>query len=111
MMCPAAACPSRNANRERLWLFEEIGAGDEDEQLEYAIAADDWLWPQPIARNLEHDLATADECNSPVGDNHPRREIDVGADEQHLSFPDHAVGLEGAPGGAARPANGWHVPL
>jgi hypothetical protein len=91
--------------------LKEIGSGGEDEQLQYAIAADDWLGPQPIAGDLEHDLATTNEGYAPVGDNHPRRQIDVGADEQHLPFPDHAVGLEGAPGSAARPANGWHVPL
>ena len=44
-----------------------------------------------------------------MGDNHPCRQIDVIADQEHLTFPDDAVGLQRPPDGSTRPADWRHI--
>jgi hypothetical protein len=107
---PGGGMSLSHPNRERVRFREDVGAGGEDEQLEHAVAAHHWLRSQPIAWNLEDYLTPADEYHPAVRHDHPRREIDIGADQQHLAFPDDAVGLEGTPRRATRTTDGRHVP-
>ena len=60
-------------------------------------------------RHLENHLAAADENDPAMGDDHACRQIDVIADEEHLTFPDDAVGLQRPPDGATRPADWRHI--
>jgi hypothetical protein len=94
-----------HAKRHAEWLVEQVSTRHGHEEIENAIASQHWLRSEPASRHIEHELATADKDHAPVGDDHARREVDVIADEQHLTFPDDTVGLERAPDGAARPTD------
>jgi hypothetical protein len=101
--------PIAHAQRHTERLVEEVAARHGDEKLKDSIAAQHGLRAEPAARHLENDLPATDEDDTTVGDDHPCREVDIVADEEHLSFPDDAVGLQRAPDGATRSADRWHI--
>ena len=95
----------RNAQR----LVEEVAARHGDEELKHSVAPQHRLGTEPAARHFEHHLTAADEHDAAVGDDHACRQVDVIADQEHLAFPDDAVGLQRPPDGATRPADRRHI--
>ena len=109
MMCPAAECPSRMRNGTRSGSSKRLPPGMATKSSRIPSRRSTGSGRSQAARHLENDLSAADEDDSAVGDDHACREVDIVADEEDLTFPDDAVGLQRSPDGATRPADRWHI--
>jgi len=106
---PGSRVPLAHAERHAQRFIKEVTARGGNEELEHPVASQHRLGTEPTTRHFKNDFTTADENDSAVGDDHACREIDVIADEEHLSFPDDAVGLQRPPDGPTRPADRRHI--
>jgi hypothetical protein len=92
-------CPQEQGVAATPWLRVEWYDGE----LHAVLGDQAWLRPQPLAGDVEDEVAAAHQYQASFGHDQPGGEVDLAADKENLPLPLDPIGLERAPGRAPRP--------